>query len=106
IAAKGKSLGIDYAETWSCYKGGEKHCGRCGTCVERKYRHEHGYRSGYLRQRKLHPYHGYQDDEWYWRQWRLCPQCLPDHFLYAVHCKRRQDFRSRSDVLSYRPYGT
>lgn len=36
IASKGKSLGIDYAETWSCYKGGEFHCGKCGTCVERK----------------------------------------------------------------------
>ena len=36
IAAIGKKLGIDYAETWSCYKGGEKHCGKCGTCVERK----------------------------------------------------------------------
>lgn len=36
IALKGKELGIDYTETWSCYKGGEKHCGKCGTCVERK----------------------------------------------------------------------
>ena len=36
IAKIGKKLGIDYAETWSCYKGGEKHCGKCGTCVERK----------------------------------------------------------------------
>src|SRR5574344_425846 len=36
IAKIGKELGIDYAETWSCYKGGEKHCGKCGTCVERK----------------------------------------------------------------------
>ena len=36
IAAIGKRLGIDYTETWSCYKGGEKHCGKCGTCVERK----------------------------------------------------------------------
>lgn len=36
IARRGKELGIDYNETWSCYKGGEKHCGRCGTCVERK----------------------------------------------------------------------
>lgn len=36
IARRGKLLGIDYAETWSCYKGGEKHCGRCGTCVERR----------------------------------------------------------------------
>lgn len=36
IARIGKKLGIDYTETWSCYKGGEKHCGKCGTCVERK----------------------------------------------------------------------
>lgn len=36
IARRGKTLGIDYAETWSCYKGGEHHCGKCGTCVERK----------------------------------------------------------------------
>ena len=35
IARRGKALGIDYSETWSCYKGGEKHCGRCGTCIER-----------------------------------------------------------------------
>jgi len=36
IAAIGKRLGVDYALTYSCYKGGEKHCGVCGTCVERK----------------------------------------------------------------------
>ena len=36
IAARGRELGIDYAETWSCYKGGDKHCGKCGTCVERR----------------------------------------------------------------------
>ena len=36
IACIGKKLGIDYTETWSCYKGGEVHCGKCGTCVERK----------------------------------------------------------------------
>ena len=36
IALRGKSLGIDYSETWSCYKGGTVHCGTCGTCVERK----------------------------------------------------------------------
>lgn len=36
IARRGKELGLDYTETWSCYKGGEKHCGKCGTCVERK----------------------------------------------------------------------
>jgi|TARA_Y100000593_G_scaffold84621_2_gene160364 7-cyano-7-deazaguanine synthase len=36
IAKIGLSLGIDYSQTWSCYKGEEKHCGKCGTCVERK----------------------------------------------------------------------
>ncbi|MDE5874387.1 MAG: 7-cyano-7-deazaguanine synthase QueC [Muribaculaceae bacterium] len=35
IARLGKSLGVDYAHTYSCYKGGERHCGKCGTCVER-----------------------------------------------------------------------
>ena len=35
IARRGKALGINYAETWSCYKGEEKPCGKCGTCVER-----------------------------------------------------------------------
>lgn len=36
IARLGKRLGVDYSLTYSCYKGGEKHCGKCGTCVERK----------------------------------------------------------------------
>ncbi len=36
IALKGKDLGLDYGETYSCYKGGEKHCGKCGTCRERR----------------------------------------------------------------------
>jgi len=36
IARHGKALGLDYAETYSCYKGGEHHCGTCGTCTERK----------------------------------------------------------------------
>jgi len=36
IARKGKALGIDYTQTWSCYKGGAVHCGKCGTCRERK----------------------------------------------------------------------
>ncbi|QFT33990.1 7-cyano-7-deazaguanine synthase [Labrenzia sp. THAF82] len=36
IAAEGLRLGVDYRASWSCYKGGERHCGRCGTCVERR----------------------------------------------------------------------
>lgn len=36
IARRGAESGVDYSLTYSCYKGGEKHCGRCGTCVERK----------------------------------------------------------------------
>lgn len=36
IVSLGKSLGVDYSHTYSCYKGKEKHCGKCGTCVERR----------------------------------------------------------------------
>jgi 7-cyano-7-deazaguanine synthase len=36
IAAEGARRGVDFARTWSCYKGGEIHCGKCGTCVERR----------------------------------------------------------------------
>ncbi len=36
IAVRGSKLGVDFAQTWSCYKGGEIHCGKCGTCVERR----------------------------------------------------------------------
>lgn len=32
----GTALGVPFAKTWSCYKGGKVHCGKCGTCVERK----------------------------------------------------------------------
>lgn len=35
IARRAGNLGVPVAETWSCYLGGEVHCGRCGTCVER-----------------------------------------------------------------------
>lgn len=36
IVRRGAALGVPFAETWSCYLGGERHCGRCGTCVERR----------------------------------------------------------------------
>jgi 7-cyano-7-deazaguanine synthase len=35
IASIGKEIGLDFSTSWSCYKGGKIHCGRCGTCVER-----------------------------------------------------------------------
>jgi 7-cyano-7-deazaguanine synthase len=36
IARLGDRLGVPYALTWSCYQGGERHCGVCGTCYERR----------------------------------------------------------------------
>lgn len=36
IARRAAKLGVNTAMTYSCYKGGEKHCGKCATCVERK----------------------------------------------------------------------
>ncbi len=36
IVTDGAKHQTPFAETWSCYKGGENHCGRCGTCVERR----------------------------------------------------------------------
>lgn len=36
IAQRGARLGIDYAETWSCYEGGDVQCGTCSTCIERR----------------------------------------------------------------------
>ena len=35
IVKRGLSLGVDYSLTWTCYKGGEKACGKCGSCDER-----------------------------------------------------------------------
>jgi 7-cyano-7-deazaguanine synthase len=35
IAKLAGDLGVPFEDTWSCYKGGEHHCGRCSTCVER-----------------------------------------------------------------------
>lgn len=36
IAAVGTQIGAPLGLTWSCYKGGDLHCGTCGTCAERK----------------------------------------------------------------------
>ncbi|MGE4611716.1 MAG: 7-cyano-7-deazaguanine synthase QueC [Paracoccaceae bacterium] len=36
IVTDGAKYRTPFADTWSCYKGGEHHCGRCGTCVERR----------------------------------------------------------------------
>ncbi|MEZ5919535.1 MAG: 7-cyano-7-deazaguanine synthase QueC [Alphaproteobacteria bacterium] len=36
IVTEGIRLGVPFNQTWSCYKGSDIHCGRCGTCVERR----------------------------------------------------------------------
>lgn len=36
IVQRGAALGVDYGHTYSCYRGGEHHCGTCGTCTERR----------------------------------------------------------------------
>jgi len=36
IVAEGNRLNAPLGEAWSCYKGGDLHCGRCGTCIERR----------------------------------------------------------------------
>jgi 7-cyano-7-deazaguanine synthase len=36
IVRRGAAVGVPFVDTWSCYVGGPEHCGRCGTCVERR----------------------------------------------------------------------
>ena len=36
LVRRGAQLGVDYSQTYSCYRGGERHCGTCGTCTERR----------------------------------------------------------------------
>ena len=35
IAVRGKELGVDYSQAWTCYNGRDKACGKCGACQER-----------------------------------------------------------------------
>ena len=36
IVTIGENLGVPFQDTWSCYEGGDVHCGLCGTCIERR----------------------------------------------------------------------
>jgi len=36
LVRRGAALGVPFELTWSCYRGGKRHCGTCGTCVERR----------------------------------------------------------------------
>ncbi|MCB1120019.1 MAG: 7-cyano-7-deazaguanine synthase, partial [Verrucomicrobiae bacterium] len=36
IVRRGAELNVPFEKTWSCYEGGDQHCGRCGTCIERR----------------------------------------------------------------------
>jgi len=36
IVKEGVELGVDFSMTWSCYAGGDKPCGECSTCVDRR----------------------------------------------------------------------
>jgi 7-cyano-7-deazaguanine synthase len=36
IVRRGATLGVPFELTWSCYNGAEKHCGTCGTCLDRR----------------------------------------------------------------------
>ncbi|MBP59273.1 MAG: 7-cyano-7-deazaguanine synthase, partial [Idiomarina sp.] len=35
ILADGLKMGLDYSQTWTCYNGRDKACGKCGACQER-----------------------------------------------------------------------
>lgn len=36
IALRGNEFRVPYERTYTCYKGGERHCGECGACTERR----------------------------------------------------------------------
>jgi 7-cyano-7-deazaguanine synthase len=66
IAYRALELNLPLFETWSCYKGGEIHCGRCGTCVERLEAIDEAIKRHEERDRDFIDYTRYQDTE-FWK---------------------------------------
>jgi 7-cyano-7-deazaguanine synthase len=71
IAYTGIELGVPFEDTWSCYKGADRHCGKCGTCVERLEAIDTATRE-YREDLRLHPDfvwdHTRYDNKTYWKE--------------------------------------
>lgn len=67
IAYRAMQLGVPLHLTWSCYKGGENHCGRCGTCVERLEAIHDAQQRFYGETGTPYPDHTIYDDVEFWK---------------------------------------
>jgi len=67
IAAVAIQLNVPLHLTWSCYKGGVNHCGRCGTCVERLEAIDEAIRRGVSNNEWITDDLTVYDDTEYWR---------------------------------------
>jgi 7-cyano-7-deazaguanine synthase len=69
IAYRALELDVPLHMTWSCYKGDERHCGKCGTCVERLEAIDEAQARWIASRQQLPPVdHTDYDDVEFWRQ--------------------------------------